>query len=138
MAQILVVDDDRGIRDLLTLALEMEGHAVATLPDGAAVVETLASSLEPWIVLLDVNMPRVDGLEVCRRLAAESRLFARHPVILMTACPPPDDQIPEPARALLVKPFLLDRLFRLLATLSLSPIVHERTSYAVEHVPLAS
>ena len=138
MAQVLVVDDDRGIRELLKLALELEGYVVATLSDGAAVVETLAGSAEPWIVLLDVNMPWVDGLEVCRRLAAEPELAARHRVVLMTARPPLDEQVPQPASALLVKPFQLEPLFRLLASLALPASAHSQPGCGTASMPLAS
>ncbi|MFI5271878.1 MAG: response regulator transcription factor [Ktedonobacterales bacterium] len=118
MTRVLVVDDDRAIRDLLVMALEMEDYAVATLCDGSAVVETLEAAHEPWVVLLDVMMPQVDGLEVCRQLAARGDLAARHRVVVMTACPPLDGEPPEPAVALLAKPFQLAHLLHLVETLA--------------------
>lgn len=118
MARILVVDDDRAIRELLSFALAFEGHTVATLSDGAEVIAVLAAMREPCIVLLDVMMPEVDGWEVCRRLEAEPALLLRHRVILMTACPPQDDAYPPAVSALMRKPFELDRLTQVIAKLA--------------------
>lgn len=120
MTQVVIVDDDRAIRELLLMALEMEGYTATALSDGSRVVETLEAAREPRIVLLDVMMPGVDGLEVCRRLAERPDLAARHRVIVMTACPPLDGEPPEPAAALIAKPFQLAQLLRLVGTLELA------------------
>ena len=117
MARILVVDDDRAIRELLSFALAFEGHKVATLSDGSEVVAVLAAIQEPCIVLLDVMMPDVDGWEVCRRLESNPALLLHHRVILMTACPPQDGTYPPAVSALMRKPFELDRLTQVIATL---------------------
>lgn len=142
MTQVLIVDDDRAIRELLLLALEMEGYPATALSDGSRVVETLEAACEPRIVLLDVMMPGVDGLEVCRRLAARPDLASRHRVIVMTACPPLDGEPPEPAAALIAKPFQLARLLELVAALGAGADVADMTRAAVpdpyEQVPLAS
>ncbi|MEO7000382.1 MAG: response regulator [Ktedonobacterales bacterium] len=105
---VLVVDDDRAIRDLLQFALELEGYEVVTLCDGRQVVETLAQWDEPSIALMDLMMPLVDGWEACRRLAARDDL-ARHTVIVMSAATLPGDEYPERASTLLCKPFDLTR-----------------------------
>jgi two-component system OmpR family response regulator len=118
MARILVVDDDRAIRELLSFALAFEGHTVATLTDGAEVTAVLDAVQDPCIVLLDVMMPEVDGWEVCRRLAAQPALLIRHRVVLMTACPPEDGLYPPVVSALVRKPFDLDRLTQLIARLA--------------------
>jgi CheY-like chemotaxis protein len=118
MARILVVDDDRAIRELLSFALAFEGHTVATLADGAEVVAVLAAMHEPCIVLLDVMMPEVDGWEVCRRLEADPALLLRHRIVLMTACPPQDGTYPPAVSALMRKPFELDRLTQVISTLA--------------------
>ncbi len=123
MTQVLIVDDDRAIRELLLLALEMEGYTATALSDGSRVLETLEAACEPRIVLLDVMMPGVDGLEVCRRLAERPDLAARHRVIVMTACPPLDSEPPEPAAALIAKPFQLAQLLRLIGALEREPAV---------------
>ena len=85
MARVLVVDDDAAIRQLLTFAFTMEGHTVETLADGRGVVEALRASSERVIVFMDVMMPHMDGLEVCRQLMEEPALLSRHAVVLMSA-----------------------------------------------------
>jgi two-component system, OmpR family, response regulator len=76
----MVVDDDASIRQLLRLYLEREGIAVADAVDGAAGLSLLAGQRFD-LVLLDVMLPGVDGLEVCRRL----REVSDTPIILLTA-----------------------------------------------------
>jgi DNA-binding response OmpR family regulator len=80
MATLLVVDDDPKIRDLVRLYVEREGHRALFAGDG---VEALALARErrPALVLLDVMLPGLDGLEVCRRLRDESDV----PIVLLTA-----------------------------------------------------
>lgn len=128
MPRVLVVDDDRAIRELLTFALEGEGYDVRTLGDGAEVVTVLEALREPCVVLMDLMMPRVDGWEVCRRLEARADLLGRHRVVLMTACMLREDERPPAAHTLLRKPFELAAVYRLVASLSI-PAPH------VSHVP---
>jgi DNA-binding response OmpR family regulator len=80
MSAVLVVDDDPKIRELLRLYLERDGHQVVFAADG---VEALAAAAErkPDMVLLDVMLPRIDGLEVCRRLREQGDV----PILLLTA-----------------------------------------------------
>ena len=117
MLSVLVVDDDRAIRELLRFALECEGYQVTLFRDGWEILHFLRSSStaeNPSVILMDVMMPRVDGWEVCRRLAAEPELLGRHTVILMTAALRPDQRLPPPAIAVLPKPFNLEQLYTLL------------------------
>ena len=80
MATVLVVDDDPKIRDLLRLYVAREGHRVVFAEDGVeALLAAHQQSLD--LVLLDVMLPGVDGLEVCRQLRAESDV----PIVLLTA-----------------------------------------------------
>lgn len=109
MWRVLVVDDDRAIRELLRTVLELEGFAVATAADGAQALELLTGANEAWLVLMDVMMPGVGGMEVCRRLVAE-HLAQRHRVVLMTAGLLEDADCPPPARMILRKPFDVDML----------------------------
>lgn len=118
MRRVLVVDDDRDIRDLLRFMLEADGYAVETADDGVAALEVLTNTDEIWIVLLDINMPRMTGLEVCERLSALQGHVARHLVVLMTAGRFPDGDAPPPVRALLPKPFDLHALQALIAELA--------------------
>lgn len=127
MTQVLVVDDDKAIRELLTIALEFEGYTVETLSDGADVVATLEAQDEPCLVLMDLMMPRVDGLTVCAWLLERPTLLERHRIVIMTACPPHEDECPPPASALVRKPFELDRLLGLVRSLMATPHVAQVT-----------
>ena len=77
---ILVVEDEPSIASLLTLYLTDSGFQVVTAGDGPAALQQ-AEALRPALVILDVMLPGIDGLEVCRRLRATSRT----PVIMLTA-----------------------------------------------------
>ena len=70
-ARILVADDDAKQADLLRRYLEREGHVVTVVHDGREAID-VARQRRPDLLLLDVMMPRVDGFDVCRVLAAES------------------------------------------------------------------
>ncbi|HEX8731742.1 MAG TPA: response regulator [Ktedonobacterales bacterium] len=107
MARVLVVEDDPAIRQMLTFALELEGHVVEALGDGEQVVPTLAAAPERVVVLLDLMMPRVTGWEVCERLGADPALAARHAVVIMSAGLTPEQRLPDVVRAALLKPFNL-------------------------------
>jgi two-component system, OmpR family, alkaline phosphatase synthesis response regulator PhoP len=80
MATVLLVDDDPKIRDLLRLYVEREGHRTLFAGDGETALATAARS-HPDIILLDVMLPGLDGLEVCRRIREESDV----PILLLTA-----------------------------------------------------
>lgn len=69
--RILIVDDDPHIRQLLVFALEKAGFATSEAADGEAALASVAD-VAPALVVLDINMPRMNGLEVCRRLRGES------------------------------------------------------------------
>ena len=79
--RLLVVDDDPSLREALTLILDLDGFDVATAVDGREAIRTLASD-RPDAVILDVLMPGLDGLEVCRRMRAGGD---RTPVLMLTA-----------------------------------------------------
>jgi CheY-like chemotaxis protein len=82
--RVLVVDDDPLIRDVLRTILDLEGVAVTTAADGHEALGVLAGDPLPDALVLDVTMPGIDGLEVCRRSKADPRT-ARVPVLLLTA-----------------------------------------------------
>jgi class 3 adenylate cyclase/CheY-like chemotaxis protein len=82
-ALILVVDDNEANREILARRLEANGYALAMAADGEEALER-ARSLLPDLILLDVMMPKLDGLEVCRRLKADKSLPFM-PIILVTA-----------------------------------------------------
>jgi two-component system response regulator MprA len=107
--KILVVDDEPAVRSALARALELERYEVELAEDGERALDRLA--LGPVdAVVLDVSMPRVDGLEVCRRLRAAGD---RVPVLMLTARDAIDDRVDgldAGADDYLVKPFALREL----------------------------
>jgi two-component system, OmpR family, response regulator MprA len=116
MTSLLVVDDEPAVRRSLRRALGLEGYDVATADDGAAALEVLARDGFEAVVL-DVSMPGVDGIEVCRRLRAGGD---RTPVLMLTARDAVDDRVAgldAGADDYLVKPFALRELIARLRAL---------------------
>ena len=87
MATIALVDDDRNILTSVSIALESEGYRVETYTDGASALEGLTAR-PPNLAILDIKMPRMDGMELLRRLRQKTDL----PVIFLTS---KDDEIDE-------------------------------------------
>ena len=85
MVRILVVDDDLAIREMLHIMLEYTGYQVTEAADGAEALEIIRSSSEPLVVLLDVMMPDVTGLDVLQTVERNPYLSTRHGYILVTA-----------------------------------------------------
>ena len=77
---ILVVDDEESYRDALSVALEREGFRVALAADGQEALDQFDDT-RPGLVLLDVMLPRISGVDVCRELRTRSRV----PIIMVTA-----------------------------------------------------
>jgi two-component system response regulator MprA len=114
--RVLVVDDDTAVRDSLARTLRFEGHEVATARDGQEALEAVDAD-EPDAVILDVSMPKLDGLETCRRLRAEGRVL---PVLMLTARDSVGDRVAgldAGADDYLVKPFALQELLARLRAL---------------------
>jgi two-component system, OmpR family, response regulator MprA len=108
--KILVVDDERAVRESLRRALELEGYEVDLAEDGAEALERLEQSEQPDAMILDVLMPRVDGLEVCRRVR---RAGNRLPVLMLTARDAVENRVAgldAGADDYVTKPFALDEL----------------------------
>ncbi len=82
-AKILMVDDDRTVVELMAMVLQKHGFRFASAKDGVEGLEKAREFL-PDLVILDISMPRMDGLEMCRRLRAEPAL-QRIPVVMFTA-----------------------------------------------------
>ena len=140
MARVLVVDDDRAIRELLQFALECEGYEVTSFRDGAEILAHLAGDQDPSIILMDVMMPQLDGWEVCRRLGADPGLLGGRSVVLMTAGLLPEElPAPTPVNAVLLKPFNLDELYNVVARLTCPPgVPHQSQGPFVDEALLAS
>ncbi len=80
MAKVLVVDDEPNIREVVGLYLRRDGHTVVSAADGEEALEVFRKS-EPDLVVLDLMLPKINGLEVCRRMQSERRV----PLIMLTA-----------------------------------------------------
>ena len=107
---IMVVDDEAAVRDALRRALRLEGYDVELAADGAQALQRLEDGPQPDALLLDVLMPGVDGLEVCRRLR---RSGSRLPVLMLTARAEVSDRVSgldAGADDYLAKPFALQEL----------------------------
>src|SRR3954447_9141232 len=87
-ARVLVVEDDEAIADVLRRSLRAEGHDVRSAGDGAEAL-TAAEQFSPDLVVLDLGLPRLDGMEVCRRLRAESDV----PILILTARTETEDRV---------------------------------------------
>jgi two-component system, OmpR family, response regulator MprA len=108
--KVLVVDDERAVRESLRRALELEGYQVELAADGQEALDRLAANGEPDAMILDILMPGVDGLEVCRRLRREGH---RLPVLMLTAREEVENRVAgldAGADDYVTKPFALDEL----------------------------
>ncbi|HTZ88388.1 MAG TPA: response regulator transcription factor [Solirubrobacteraceae bacterium] len=107
--RVLVVDDDRAVRDALRRVLTLAGYEVQMAEGGAEAIEAVVQAV-PDAVVLDVGMPDIDGLEVCERLR---RLGNRVPILMLTARVEVSDRVAgldAGADDYLVKPFDVDEL----------------------------
>ena len=115
---VLVVEDDPGVRDSLRRSLTFNGFTVTTVGDGVSGLAAATSTTErPDVVLLDVMLPRMDGLEVCRRLRAAGDDL---PVLMLTARDEVADRVAgldAGADDYLPKPFALEELLARLRAL---------------------
>ena len=78
--KILVVDDDPAINEMLTIVLEAEGFVTESVTDGAAAVPTFRA-VQPDLILLDLMLPGVNGIDICREVRKESSV----PIVMLTA-----------------------------------------------------
>lgn len=117
---ILVVDDDQEIRETLRQALEDEGYEVYEAEDGAEALDILRESVLPFVVVLDLRMPRLTGDALLRRVNRKEHLPAQHTFLLVTA----NHELLSPVSLRLLermdvpvvaKPFDLDHLLDLVA-----------------------
>ena len=114
---ILVVDDERAVRESLERALDLEGYEVELAADGEVALERLDGPTPADAVILDVLMPGIDGLEVCRRLRARRNAV---PVLMLTARAEVDSRVAgldAGADDYLAKPFALAELLARLRAL---------------------
>ena len=115
--RILVVDDERAVRESLRRALELEGYDIDLAEDGSDALELLESGAQPDALILDVLMPGIDGLEVCRRLLLEGNQL---PVLMLTARAEVENRVAgldAGADDYVTKPFALEELLARLRAL---------------------
>jgi two-component system response regulator MprA len=108
--KILVVDDEPAVRDSLRRALELEGYDIELAGDGHEALTKLESNSQPDAMILDVLMPRMDGLEVCRRMRQTGN---RLPVLMLTARDAVENRVAgldAGADDYVTKPFALEEL----------------------------
>jgi two-component system response regulator MprA len=106
--KILVVEDDRAVRDALERALKLEGHDVVPVAGGEEALSRLETS--PDLVVLDLGLPDIDGLQVCKLIRDRGD---RTPILILTARDAVSDRVSgldAGADDYLVKPFALDEL----------------------------
>src|SRR5437879_11341211 len=114
--RILVVDDDRAVRESLRRSLSFNGYSVALAQDGLQALEMIATD-RPDALVLDVMMPRLDGLEVCRQLRSTGDDL---PILVLTARDTVSDRVSgldAGADDYLPKPFALEELLARLRAL---------------------
>jgi two-component system, OmpR family, response regulator MprA len=114
--RILVVDDDRAVRESLRRSLQFNGYQVETAGDGMQALESVTAA-RPDAMVLDVMMPRLDGLEVCRRLRSTGDDL---PILVLTARDAVSDRVSgldAGADDYLPKPFALEELLARLRAL---------------------
>ena len=110
--RVLVAEDDRSVRESLVMALGLDGYDVHAVSDGEQALDAVLTSgdREPDVIVLDVMMPFLDGLSVCRRLRARN---VKTPILMLTARHEVADRVSgldAGADDYLVKPFALDEL----------------------------
>lgn len=109
VVRLLVAEDDRAVRESLVRALELEGYQVTAVNDGTGALDALESQPHD-LLLLDVMMPNLDGLTLCRRLRARGD---RTPILMLTARVEISDRVSgldAGADDYLPKPFAIDEL----------------------------
>ncbi len=122
-AQVLVVDDDAGIRETIRLILEGAGYAVTEARDGAEALERLRAGAARYVVLLDYTLPQLDGPTLLRTLEADPALASRHAAALVSARREVDepelrDLCARLGAPILPKPFEMDDLLDTVAALA--------------------
>ena len=123
-ARVVVVDDDRMIREMLELGLSREGYDVQSAADGIAALE-LVRRFDPEVIVLDIMMPKIDGISLLPKL----REISQAPIVMLTAKGGTEDKVQSltaGADDYLVKPFVFEELIaRLQAKLRRPQLIEE-------------
>jgi len=115
--RILVVDDERAVRESLRRALELEGYEIDLAEGGGEALEVLGAETQPDAVILDVLMPGVDGIDVCKRLRRGGNQL---PILMLTARAEVENRVAgldAGADDYVTKPFALEELLARLRAL---------------------
>jgi two-component system, OmpR family, alkaline phosphatase synthesis response regulator PhoP len=115
MANILVAEDERDIRELINFTLTFAGHKITTAANGAEAVElTKQASPLPDLIMMDVRMPKMTGYEACREIKSIEAL--KHIPVVFLSAKGQDDEIQSGIQAgaidYILKPFAPDELTR--------------------------
>ena len=116
MANILIAEDERDIRDLIQFTLMFAGHKITAASNGAEALE-LATKVKPDLIMMDVRMPKMTGYEACREMKKIDDL-KKVPVIFLSAKGQDEEKqigIDAGAVAYILKPFSPDELTRQIA-----------------------
>ncbi|HIK37632.1 MAG: response regulator transcription factor [Geminocystis sp.] len=136
MSRILVIDDDPAITELVSINLEMAGYTPIRAEDGIK-GQALAVQTQPDLIILDIMLPKVDGLTVCQRLRRDERT-AHIPVLMLTALGQTQDKVEgfnAGADDYLTKPFEVEEMLaRVKALLRRS----DRSAHTVIHTEILS
>lgn len=127
MARVLVVDDEQDIRDALRFILEDAGHEVLEATDGENALQVLRASQSSLVVVLDLLMPRLSGIDVLQQVIADPHVKDRHAYLLMTADnallrQQADPLLAQVSARVIGKPFDIDALLNMIDQASRFPV----------------
>lgn len=127
MARVLVVDDEQDIRDALRFILEDAGHEVLEAIDGENALQELRASQASLVVVLDLLMPRLSGIDVLQQVIADPHLKDRHAYLLMTADnallrQQADPLLTQVSARVIGKPFDIDALLNMIDQAARFPV----------------
>ena len=131
--KILVVDDERVIRDILHDVLVNEGYDVVLASNGEEAVK-LAKRENPRVILLDIKMPGVNGIEVCKRLKAEEKTSSIPVVMISAFGEHKREAVDAGAEDFLSKPFSLVEIFTRVRSILRVRHLSDELKKALEHV----
>lgn len=113
---VIVVDDSDEVRDVLTLMLEAEGYKVLPVEDGETAL-LMTKRMQPALITLDIRLPREDGAEILRHLKSDPETSAIPVIVITGQSNLREEVLASGADGVLMKPFELEEMQRLVSTL---------------------